>query len=95
MAISEGLQGVYPNPSDGQWVTLRFWLNGAKTGELTFYDARGMKVATRTVPAGTPGLNEIGWNVRADDGARLPSGVYWAALELDGQRSVQKLVVVR
>jgi aminopeptidase N len=94
-AISEGLQGVYPNPSDGEWLVLRFWLNGAKSGELTFYDARGMKVATRAVPAAAPGLNEIRWNVRADDGARLPSGVYWAALALDGRRSVQKLVVVR
>jgi aminopeptidase N len=94
-AISEGLQGVYPNPSRGEWLVLRFWLNAAKPGALTIYDARGMKVATRAVPAAAPGLNEIGWNVRADDGARLPSGVYWAALELDGRRSVQKLAVVR
>ncbi len=94
-AISEGLQGVYPNPSAGDWVVLRFWLNDAKPGVVTFYDARGLKVASRAVPAGAPGPNEFGWNVRADDGARLPSGVYWAALELDGRRSVRKLAVVR
>jgi aminopeptidase N len=94
-AISEGLQGVYPNPSAGEWVVLRFWLDGAKAGTLTFYDVRGSTVATRAVPAGTAGLNEIGWNVQADDGARLPSGVYWAALDLDGRRSVQKFTVVR
>ena len=94
-AITEGLQGAYPNPSAGDWVVLRYWLNEARDGRLDFYDARGMKVATRAVAGGAAGLNEIGWNVRADDGARLPSGVYWAALEIGGRRSVQRLVVVR
>ena len=94
-AISEGLQGVYPNPSAGEDVVLRYWLNAAKPGVLTFYDARGLTVASRAVPPAAPGLNEINWKPQADDGARLSSGVYWAALELDGRRSVRKLVVVR
>jgi hypothetical protein len=94
-AISEGLQSVYPNPSAGDDVVLRYWLNATKPGTLTFYDVRGLKVAARAVPAGPPGLNEIKWDAQADDGARLPSGVYWAALDLDGRRSVQKFAVVR
>ena len=90
----EGLQSAYPNPSAGDWVVFRYWLDAARSGTLTIYDVRGATVATRAVPAAAAGLNEIGWNVRADDGARLPSGVYWAALELAGRRTVQKLAVV-
>jgi aminopeptidase N len=91
----EGLQSAYPNPSAGDWVVFRYWLDAARSGTLTIYDVRGATVATRAVPEASAGLNEIGWDVRADDGARLPSGVYWAALELAGRRTVQKLVVVR
>jgi len=41
------------------------------------------------------GGNEYAWNVRTVSGARVPSGVYWAALEIDGQRYVSKFSVVR
>jgi aminopeptidase N len=94
-APREGLTAAYPNPAVGDYVVLRYWLAAAKAGRLTIHDARGAAVARRAVTAGTPGLNEYAWDLKGDDGARLPSGVYWAALELDGRRSVRKFVVVR
>lgn len=91
----EGLQGTFPNPSRGGWVVLRYWLEGARGGRLSIHDARGAVVHARELPDGEPGLNEAGWNVRDDRGARVPSGVYWAVLDLDGRRSVRKFAVVR
>ena len=94
-APAEGLTAVFPNPATAHRLALRYWLDAAKAGRLTVYDARGAAVARRAVPAGTRGLNEYVWDLAADDGARLPAGVYWAALELDGRRSVRKFMLVR
>lgn len=92
--IGEGLRAVYPNPSNGDPVVLRYWLDAAASGRLSVYDARGLLVADREVPGGVAGLNELEWRAQAGNGSRLPSGVYWAALEFNGRRSVRKFTLV-
>ena len=93
--LSEGLRGAYPNPTAVDWVVLRYWLDEAKPGILRLYDARGALVAEKAVAGTSAGLGEVGWDLRTGGGARVPSGVYWAALELDGRRTVSRFTVVR
>jgi hypothetical protein len=76
--ICEGLRAVYPNPSNGDPVVLRYWLDAAASGRLSVYDARGLLVASRGVPDGLAGLNELEWRAQAGNGSRVPSGVYLA-----------------
>lgn len=92
----EGLVSIYPNPSCGAFVYLRFQLNEPASVVLRIYNAMGAEVAFRDLgtvnPAGT--YNEYVWDEKSNEGARVPSGVYWAGLEIDGVRSVQKFSVV-
>ena len=60
-------------------------------------DAMGRQVFQHDLGTVNPvsGGNEYGWNVRTGGGARVASGIYWAALEIDGRRYVSKFSVVR
>ena len=51
-------------------------------------------IRTRGAAAARMG-NEYTWNVRTVGGARVPSGVYWATLEIAGERHVSKFSVIR
>ena len=64
--------------------------------EKAFYDARGRLVDHRDLGVVDPdaGFNELVWEARGPGGRRVPSGVYWAALEIDGERSVRKFTLL-
>ena len=91
-----GLDKVYPNPSSGGYVVFRYRLAGESTVVLRIMDARGRQVYRRDLGrvAPEPEFNEVAWDLAAG-GARIPSGIYWAALEIEGERSVRKFAVVR
>jgi aminopeptidase N len=92
-----GLTDIYPNPSQGAYVYLRYRLDDNSSVILRVYNAMGAEVSYRDYgrkdPEGT--YNEIVWDVKDNSGVRVPSGVYWAALEINGQRSVRKFSVIR
>ena len=91
----EGLTRIFPNPSRGGYVVFRYWLENEAQLEVRVYDVMGRQVASRDLGSATAGEHEWGWDVTGDAGERIPSGVYWAALLIDGRRSVGKFAVVR
>jgi hypothetical protein len=93
----QGLTRVYPNPSAGGYVVFGYELVKPSRVEVRVMDSMGRQVFHHDLGTVQPvsGGNEYGWNVRTVSGARVPSGVYWAALEIDGQRYVSKFSVVR
>jgi len=92
-----GLRVVYPNPARDGWVVFGYDLDRTSSVEVAIYDVRGRRVFAhdlgRVVPMAAG--NEFAWDVRGDGGGRVASGVYWAAITVDGERSVRKFTVLR
>jgi hypothetical protein len=93
----QGLTRIYPNPSAGNYVVFGYRLVQPARVEVRVMDAMGRQVFHHDLGTVHPIAegNEYGWNVRTVGGARVPGGVYWAALEIGGQRYVSKFSVVR
>jgi aminopeptidase N len=82
---------AYPNPlqKDGPGVSFQV-LDLEGEASLDIYDARG-----RLVHRSTAEDSPLFWNGRDRQGRTVASGVYWAAVEFDGRRVVEKFTVVR
>ena len=93
----QGLTRIYPNPSPGGYVVFGYDLVQPARVEVRVMDTMGRQVFHDDLGTVYPvdNGNEYGWNVLTVGGARVPSGVYWATLEIDGQRFVSKFSVVR
>ncbi len=72
------LHPLAPNPTSNGGL-LRFDLPADGPVTCAFFDLRGRRVREIAVD-GTVGANEVLWDGRADDGARLPSGAYLCRL---------------
>jgi Peptidase family M1 domain/Peptidase M1 N-terminal domain len=92
----EGITRLFPNPSRGNLLNLRFYLEQPAPVVLRVFDAAGREIFSQDlgliVPE--PGFNEVSWNQKDHSGAGLASGVYWATLEFRGFRSVKKFAIV-
>jgi aminopeptidase N len=92
---SAGLTLAFPNPTRGEYVVFRYSLAAAARPRLQVFDLMGREVVSRDLGPRPAGVYEWGWDVTGDQGARVPSGTYWAAMQLDGRRSVVRFSVVR
>ncbi len=88
------LTGIYPNPAPLGPVNLSYRLASAAQVTVKVYDVRGRLVAERRLDLPAAEGNVFFWDGRDDDGRRAPAGIYWAALEVHGQRSVRKFTIV-
>jgi PKD repeat protein len=80
---------LVPNPAS-QEVRLSLELAKSGKGQLRMVDVQG-----RTVKSLTLGQLSVGLNSQTVDVSDLPDGIYLTEIMVDGQRSVQKLVVAR
>lgn len=80
---------AYPNPIRDQG-TVEYELPEASEVHLKVYDLLGRQVTTLA-----RGAKEAGQHTVSLSAAQLPSGVYFARLQADGQTRTQKIVVVR
>ncbi|MCI0636612.1 MAG: T9SS type A sorting domain-containing protein, partial [Actinobacteria bacterium] len=78
-----------PNPFRAS-TQLAFRLPSAGSVSLKVYDAQGREVATLADGALAPGPH-----VRAFDGGRLASGVYWCRLSAGGRVETRRIVLIR
>ena len=75
----------WPSPSrSGQAVRFSFEMPGAGRTRLTVLDARGRRVRAIVDGVLPAGAHAVAWDGRLDDGARAPSGLYFARLERPG-----------
>ncbi|MEZ4389096.1 MAG: M1 family aminopeptidase [Candidatus Krumholzibacteriia bacterium] len=96
-AEQPGLVRVYPNPARDDWVVFRYRLATTADVGVKVYDVRGRLVFERDLGLVVPDAagNQFAWDCHASRGGRAASGVYWAAITIDGRRTVQKFTVFR
>jgi hypothetical protein len=87
-----------PNPS-GDRTRFSFTLPSRSEGDsparLVVYAADGRRVRRLVDDPLPPGVHEVTWDLRAEDGSRVSAGVYFARLDWAGQRLDRKIAVVR
>src|SRR6185295_7905916 len=90
--------GNYPNPfrAGMENTTLEFYLASPAAVSLVIYDVTGNKVKTlvggQSLPAG---LQQVAWDGRNGSGALVVNGVYYAQLDVAGNKLLQKIAVVK
>ncbi len=87
---------VAPNPFNP---ATTFALDLSRAGDVraVVYNVRGQRVSVAPFGHIEPGRHEVTWHARDERGNALASGVYFAAIERDGQRvgEIVKLSLVR
>ncbi len=87
-----GLDQNYPNPFNPV-TNVRFTLSSRERIELSVFNILGQKVATLASGVFNPGVHEIRWEGRDDNGAKLPSGVYFCKLAAGKKQLIHKMVL--
>jgi hypothetical protein len=83
-----------PNPTRGT-ATVSYALAHPGAVQLVVYDIAGRRVRTLVSGVKDPGAYRIAWDAHDDGGRAVATGVYHVALEADGLRMSQRLVLVR
>ena len=84
----------HPNPFNPA-TTFRYVLPGRGHARLAIFDVRGREVAVLVDGLQTAGEHAVEWNGRSGRGYAVPSGVYLARLEADGEIRTRKIVLAR
>jgi hypothetical protein len=86
--------GCYPNPSRSS-VEFTIGSSNAARVSISIFDVAGRRVA-EIDRASSAGETRLAWDGRSMDGTPAASGVYFAALKVDGvHKCVQRFVLVR
>ncbi|MCA9729517.1 MAG: T9SS type A sorting domain-containing protein, partial [Candidatus Eisenbacteria bacterium] len=93
--LATRLEPLWPNPStSASRIAYRVLDSGVTT--LTVHDVNGRLV--RTLARGVAeaaGRHERVWDLRGDDGVRVPAGMYYVRMQADGRVLSQRVVVQR
>ena len=82
-----------PNPASGR-VTLSFGLSAAAPVRIAVFDAAG-RLVTRVVDQPIlAGRHRLEWDLRAEDGRRVTSGIYFIRLMTPTSEASEKLMIV-
>jgi len=94
-SLKPGLEGNVPNPFNPM-TEIRF-VAGPRpvTVRLKVYDVSGRLVRTLHDGVHPAGHGKVVWNGRDERGGEVPSGLYFARLEIGGQRFTRKMMLVR
>ena len=84
----------YPQPASGS-VSLSFTLPQSARVRLRIYDLRGALVRTLVNADRAAGARLEVWDGTGDDGERVPSGLYVARLEANGESAERRMMLVR
>jgi hypothetical protein len=92
-AVTRLLQS-FPNPFN-PLCTINYDIAHAGGVTLRIFDVEGSLVRTLVDGWREPGVHSEVWNGSGDNGQKLPSGVYFYALEADGRKETRKTVLLR
>jgi hypothetical protein len=90
--------GNYPNPfrPGTENTTIEFYLASATTVSLVIYDALGERVVTLADGRACPvGLQHLAWDGKNAKGMSVVNGVYYAQLDVNGNKQMIKIAVVK
>jgi len=86
------LEGAWPNPFSAA-TTVAFELAASARVNLAIYGIDGRRVRLLVDAMLPAGRHAIRWDGLANNGHRMPSGVYFATLESDRFQATRKLVL--
>jgi hypothetical protein len=96
-AFGVGLKGIYPNPT-GKAIDIKYELRLPALISLEIYDVSGRKVSTLGKGAKNSGLYTVRWEGTANDGKRVPNGIYLIRLKIRQDHSfsqTEKTVIIQ
>ena len=82
-----------PNPTNGA-AEFALMLPKPASVRLTVIDVRGRLVEMAVDRRLAAGPHRLGWDGRGERGTSIPSGVYYARLEVNGRVAAQRSIVV-
>lgn len=88
------LQQNRPNPSQGQTVIV-YQIPHAGNVTLKIYNIIGQLVKTLVNEQQSPGVYQVTWSGDDDSGRRVSNGVYFYQLQLDEERRIRKMTLLR
>lgn len=83
-----------PNPFNPS-TEIRFTVHRAGRGSLQVFNLKGEVVRTLREGHFETGAYALQWDGRADDGTRAATGAYFYRMELNGESSVRKMMLVK
>ncbi|MBL4704563.1 MAG: T9SS type A sorting domain-containing protein [Flavobacteriales bacterium] len=83
---------VYPNPFNNQ-VTIQYALANESQVAVNIYNAQGELVKTLLQSNQAAGVQMLSWNGRQEGGGQLPNGLYLVSLNINGDVSMQKVIL--
>jgi hypothetical protein len=93
---SDSAPGLTANPSVVKGKSrIGFELKVEGHVSLIIYDAAGRMINTLVNENAGPGVYDVTWDRTANNGGKVPPGVYFIKLKQSGMSNVQKLMVVR
>jgi len=97
--VAPGADGIallqnYPNPFNPE-TTIGFVIAAEGRVRISIYDARGRAVVTLADGRYGAGEHEVRWLGRDAHGRGVPSGVYYATLEMAGRRESRAMVLLK
>lgn len=88
------LEQNFPNPFNPS-TTIRYTLPVAAQVELTISDALGRQVAVLHSGSRDAGVHTASWNGRDRNGLRLPTGMYYTRLIVDGNVYTKQMLLLK
>jgi hypothetical protein len=90
--------GNYPNPfrAGTESTTIEFYLGSPATVSLIVYDALGVRTRTLLDAQALPaGVQRVLWDGRNGRGGLVLNGVYFVQLEVNGEKYLHKVAVIK
>lgn len=84
----------WPNPFE-ESTEIEFVLGQSGHADLSVYNVNGQRVARLANESYSAGPQRVSWDGRDNDGARLPSGVYFVKLQALDHTSVRKVLLTK
>ncbi len=84
----------FPNPFNPV-TTIRFWLPEQTTVRLVVYNTLGQTVKVLVNDALTGGEYRVQWDGTNENGARVPSGIYFYELRAGDWQQIRKMILLR
>lgn len=84
---------VYPNPFREQ-VEIQYRTFEGQQHSISIMDLFGQEIKVIINNSYLPGFHNVIWNGRDERNQRLPSGVYFVKLQVGGQHSLQKIILI-
>lgn len=87
---------MYPNPAYGDTTNIRFQLDKVASNiTIKLYTTSFRRIAEKTYSQLGPGILDIPLELKDSAGTHLANGFYYVAVEIDGKKTMLKMIVLR